>query len=105
MTFPYNSSKHVDLFEVPINFHQHRAIIVEGGEDDVITVTTAQDLAKVVALAVEYEGEWPLVGGIRGANITVSELIKLGEKIRGKSTRPSAGPQNVNINVKVRHSR
>ncbi|KAJ4160246.1 hypothetical protein NW754_003371 [Fusarium falciforme] len=83
MTFPYNSSKHVDLFEVPINFHQRRAIVVEGGEDDVITVTTAQDLAKVVALAVEYEGEWPLVGGIQGANITVSELIKLGEKIRG----------------------
>ncbi|KAI8680328.1 NmrA domain-containing protein [Fusarium keratoplasticum] len=94
MTFPYNSSKHVDLFEVPINFHQRRAIIVEGGEDDVITVTTAQDLAKVVALAVEYEGEWPLVGGIRGANITVSELIKLGEKIRGKSTRPSVEKLN-----------
>ncbi|EEU38228.1 uncharacterized protein NECHADRAFT_76991 [Fusarium vanettenii 77-13-4] len=83
MTFPYNSSKHVDLFEVPINFNQRRAIVVEGGEDDLITVTTAQDLAKVVALAVEYEGEWPLVGGIQGANITVSELIKLGEKIRG----------------------
>lgn len=84
LTFPYNSSKHVDLFEIPINFDQRRAIIVEGDEDHVITVTTAQDLAKVVALAVEYEGEWPLVGGIRGANITVSELIKLGEKIRGK---------------------
>ncbi|RSL62015.1 hypothetical protein CEP53_004888 [Fusarium sp. AF-6] len=83
MTFPYNSSKHVDLFEVPINFNQRRAIVVEGGEDDLITVTTAQDLAKVVALAAEYEGEWPLVGGIQGANITVGELIKLGEKIRG----------------------
>ncbi|KAJ4311388.1 hypothetical protein N0V84_010481 [Fusarium piperis] len=83
MTFPYNSSKHVDLFEIPINFHKRRAIICEGGEDDVITITTAQDVAKVVALAVEYEGEWPLVGGIRGANITVSELIALGEKIRG----------------------
>ncbi|KAM6520437.1 hypothetical protein FSOLCH5_005229 [Fusarium solani] len=74
MTFPYNSSKHVDLFEVPINFHQRRAIVVKGGEDDVITVTTAQDLAKVVALAVEYEGEWPLVGGIRGAPFKVEKL-------------------------------
>ncbi|KAM0426413.1 hypothetical protein ACHAPT_008460 [Fusarium lateritium] len=83
MTFPFNSSKHVDLFETPINFHKRRALICQGGEGDVITLTTAQDTAKVVSLAIEYEGEWPLVSGIQGANITVNELIALGEKIRG----------------------
>ncbi|KAF4461001.1 hypothetical protein FALBO_12204 [Fusarium albosuccineum] len=83
MTYPFNSSKHVELFEGPINFHQRRALVVEGAEDAILTLTTAQDTAKVVALAIEYEGEWPIYSGIRGAQVTISELIALGEKIRG----------------------
>ncbi|OHF03033.1 NmrA-like family protein [Colletotrichum orchidophilum] len=83
MTYPYSSSKYVKLFETPINYYQRRALVVDGGEDAIITFTTAQDLAKVVALAVEYEGEWPVVGGIQGAQVTVGQLIALGEKIRG----------------------
>jgi hypothetical protein len=43
-----------------------------------------QDLGAVVAAAIDYEGEWPEVGGVRGGQITLSELIKLGEEIRGK---------------------
>ncbi|KAK2002115.1 NmrA-like family protein [Colletotrichum falcatum] len=84
LTYPFPSTKHVCLFETPINFDKHRAIVPEGGEDAIFTLTTAQDFAKVVALAVEYEGEWPVVGGIRGARMTVGQVIALGEKIRGK---------------------
>ncbi|EXF83879.1 NmrA-like family protein [Colletotrichum fioriniae PJ7] len=83
MTYPFSSSKHVQLFETPFNFYQRRALVVDGGEDAIITFTTAQDLARVVALAVEYEGEWPLIGGIQGAQVSVRQLIALGEKIRG----------------------
>ncbi|KAH6869767.1 hypothetical protein B0T10DRAFT_593266 [Thelonectria olida] len=82
-TFPFNSSKHFSLFELPINFHQRRALVREGGKDDVITLTTVQDLAKVLAHAVEYEGEWPVSGGMKGTEMTIAELIALGEKIRG----------------------
>ncbi|KAH7156641.1 hypothetical protein EDB81DRAFT_867640 [Dactylonectria macrodidyma] len=84
MTYPFRSSKHVDLFETLVNFHQRRALVREGGEGDIITLTTAKDTGKVVALAIEYEGEWPIFGGIRGAQVTISELIALGEKIRGE---------------------
>lgn len=87
MTYPFNSSKHIELFELPINFHQRRGLVRAGGKDDVITLTTAQDTAKVVALAVEYEGVWPVYGGIKGTEITIGELIALGEKIRGMSCR------------------
>ncbi|KXH69028.1 NmrA-like family protein [Colletotrichum salicis] len=83
MTYPFNSSKHVQLFETPFNFYQRRALVVEECEDAIITFTTAQDLAKVVALAVEYEGEWPIIGGVQGAQVSIAQLIALGEKIRG----------------------
>ena len=70
--------------EVPFDYNGRRALLLEGGDDEKITLTTAQDLANVVAKAVEYEGEWPIVGGIRGTTMTVGELIALGEKLRGK---------------------
>lgn len=83
LTSPYRSAKHVDVYELLFNFDKRRALVPEGGEDVVMSLTTVQDFAKVVALAVEYEGEWPVDGGITGKRITSRELIALGEKIRG----------------------
>jgi hypothetical protein len=82
MTYPYKSSKHITMFEVPINFNDCRALLVDDGEA-VLSLVTAQDAAKVTALAVEYEGEWPIVSGIKGADITLNDLVALGEKVRG----------------------
>lgn len=48
-----------------------------------MTFTTVQDMAAVVARAVDFEGEWPVVGGIRGNHRAVSEIIKIGKAIRG----------------------
>jgi hypothetical protein len=53
-----------------------------------MTVTKVQDLANVVAEAIDYEGEWPETGGISGSRITSSELIKLAESIRGTCSFP-----------------
>jgi hypothetical protein len=69
--------------EYIVDFNNCRAIILEGGEKDRISLTTVQDLAKVVALAVEYEGEWPVMGGMRGSDLSLQELFNVGEKIRG----------------------
>lgn len=82
LTYPFSSSKHVTQLETPLDFNRCRALVVDGGEDVSLSCTTAQDLARVVALAVEYEGEWPHVGGIKGSEITMGELIALGERIR-----------------------
>ncbi|KAJ5008553.1 Oxidoreductase BOA1 [Colletotrichum sp. SAR 10_66] len=84
LTYPFSSSKHITQLETPVDFNQCRALVVDGGEDVPLTLITAQDLARVVSLAVEYEGEWPVVGGIKGAEITMGQLIALGERIRGK---------------------
>ncbi|KAM0234860.1 hypothetical protein ACHAPO_006224 [Fusarium lateritium] len=83
MTYPYKSSKHISMFEIPVNFNNCRALLVDDGEA-VISLITAQDAAKVTALAVEYEEEWPIISGIKGADITLNDLVVLGETIRGK---------------------
>lgn len=65
--------------------YQNRRAIVVDGHDFVMTFTTVQDLAAVVAQAVDFNGEWPVIGGIRGNRVTVSQILKIGEKVRGKS--------------------
>jgi hypothetical protein len=64
------------------DFQNRRAVIVDG-HDFIMTFTTVQDLAAVVAEAVEYADEWPEVGGIRGNRITISQILRIGEKVRG----------------------
>jgi len=83
LAHPFRSTKHIPSTQTPLDFTHRRVILVEGSEDARITLTTAHDLANVVVKAVEYEGEWPLVGGIQGSNYTIAEYIALGEKIRG----------------------
>jgi hypothetical protein len=62
---------------------QNRRVIIVDGHDFIMTFTTAQDLAAVVAGAVDFDGEWPVIGGIRGNRIAVSQLLKIGETVRG----------------------
>ncbi|RVD86156.1 uncharacterized protein DFL_004446 [Arthrobotrys flagrans] len=80
---PHQTAKHVFAFPLQIDFANRRAIILEGGEDAPINLVTVEDFANLVALAVEYQGAWPLVGGIKGDEVTVRQLITIGEKIRG----------------------
>ena len=82
---PSNGAKHITPIRTPIDFNDCQALIVEGREDSRISLITVQDLANVVARAVEYPGEWPVIGGIRGTELPVGQLVALGEKIRGKS--------------------
>lgn len=65
------------------DFQNRRAIVVEGHEEAVLTLTTVQDLARIVAEAVEYEGVWPVHGGIQGNRLTASEILSIGERVRG----------------------
>ncbi|KAK3684123.1 hypothetical protein B0T22DRAFT_469635 [Podospora appendiculata] len=83
LTYPYKSTNHIKPIATPFDFENRRALILEGSETSRITLTTAQDLANVVARAVDYEGEWPLVGGVKGGEVTLGGLIAIGEQIRG----------------------
>ncbi|KAL4916498.1 hypothetical protein BDW62DRAFT_211905 [Aspergillus aurantiobrunneus] len=83
LTRPYKSCKHIRTVETPIDFHGRRAILVDGAESATITLTTVHDLVQVVCRAIDYEGEWPAVGGIQGHTLSFGELLQLGEKLRG----------------------
>jgi len=86
MASPHKTAKYVTPLDTFIDFQNRRAIIVDGHEDAIMTLTAVQDVAAVVAQAVDYEGEWPKVGGIRGNRITVSRILEIGEVVRGTST-------------------
>ncbi|KAK0650732.1 hypothetical protein DIS24_g6558 [Lasiodiplodia hormozganensis] len=80
--FPYSTTKHLSMSPWLVDFDNRRAITVGAG-DFSLCLTTVQDMAVVVADALDYEGKWPVDGGIRGTQITMAELIRLGEKLRG----------------------
>lgn len=80
---PYQTAKHVAPLDVFISYEKCQAIIVDGHEDVTLTLTTAADTAAVIAKAIGSADEWPEISGIQGNRATLSEIIKLGEKIRG----------------------
>lgn len=83
LAFPYKTAKHVDPLRSVFDYQSCRAIMVDGHEDAIMTLTTAADVAAVVARAVELEDEWPEISGIRGNRVTFSQVVEIGEKIRG----------------------
>lgn len=86
LAFPFKTSKHVDPLQTVFNFKDRRAIVVEGHEETVMTLTTVADAAAVIARAVGYEGKWPIIGGICGNKVTVSEILEIGRQVRGTYT-------------------
>jgi hypothetical protein len=69
--------------QTPIDFGNCRALVVEGTDDARVSLITSDDLAEFVVRAIEYEGEWPVVGGIKADELTLGQVIQLGEKVRG----------------------
>jgi len=68
--------------ELWIDFFKRRAIVLDN-DSSAFTVTTLNDLANVVVRAIEYEGEWPVIGGIQGTTLTTAKLLEIGTKVRG----------------------
>ncbi|KAK2606326.1 hypothetical protein QQS21_003257 [Conoideocrella luteorostrata] len=82
--YPHKLAKHVPPMPTVWQLDELRIVGVKGHEDDMVTMTTVSDIAAVVKHAIEYEGEWPEVGGIRGQQISPRQLQQMVEKIRGK---------------------
>ena len=83
---PHRTTNHLDTIETPFDFDNRRMIVCDGGDDQKVTMTTVTDFANVVAMAVEYSGDWPVVGGIKGSDLSLKDLVTLGEQLRGMST-------------------
>ena len=81
--YPYKTSPHLTQLELNIDVQHRRAILLADVSDDTMVWTSLKDLASVVTLAISYEGEWPVNGGIRGNLISAAKLIAIAEKVRG----------------------
>jgi hypothetical protein len=77
--YPYANAKHLASSPQFLDFQNRRAIQMDDAHHPIV-VTTVQDLAAVVAEALDYESEWPHVGGITGTRTTIARLIKLGKR-------------------------
>ncbi|KAK4185447.1 hypothetical protein QBC35DRAFT_389440 [Podospora australis] len=83
---PHQTSKYITPLDTFISLEARRAIVVDGYEDtSFVTFTSSQDIARVVAFAVDYPDtkQWPKVGGIRGNRVSVAGLLQIAEKIHG----------------------
>jgi len=87
-THPYKTSPYMSHITMPVDFESRQATLVADTEAR-ITLTEIHDIARVVARAIEYEGEWPVTGGIQGNSILLSDLVALGEKLRGQPFKVS----------------
>ena len=79
----HQTAKHIKSAPFFIDFDRCRALI-PSGKGSRVTHTAIADIVGITVRAVEYDGEWPVVGGINGNTFTVEEEIALGEKARGK---------------------
>lgn len=68
--------------DMMFDFANRRVLQPDDGNYELVS-TTVEDTAEVTAKAVEYDGEWPEIGGSQGQKITVADLVKFGEEIRG----------------------
>jgi len=80
---PHRTSPHFHSTQMLVDFDNRRAIIIAGSEDAPVTITSVSDMASVVAAALDYPKPWPQVGGMRGTQTTMREILALGEKLRG----------------------
>ncbi|KAJ5281337.1 hypothetical protein N7478_006709 [Penicillium angulare] len=88
LTHPFKSADHLHQTELPFDFNNRRFIVPENYDKIYITLTKVQDLAQVVARAVSFEGKWPVVGGVKGTDLSLQQLIALGQRIRSPGGEP-----------------
>ncbi|TVY18061.1 hypothetical protein LARI1_G003681 [Lachnellula arida] len=79
---PVGNLKYLKVMPLWIDFQKRRGITL-GDKEATYTFTTMADIANVVTRAIEYEGEWPVVGGIRGTTMSDTRLLEIGAKVRG----------------------
>ncbi|KAK4097675.1 hypothetical protein N658DRAFT_489026 [Parathielavia hyrcaniae] len=76
------TAKHVRSSNLLGVDHDKGTAVVASNMTETYTLTAIADLVNIVVKAVEYEGEWPKIGGINGNTLSLAEEIAVGEKIR-----------------------
>ncbi|GME45413.1 hypothetical protein BKA56DRAFT_490115 [Neofusicoccum parvum] len=91
---PHQTTKHWSTTCMYIDLDNRRALCAGDGNYP-ITLTTVEDMAGVIAESLDYQGKWPVVGGMRGTHTTLAELIELAQAIRGPMKVETLSPQDL----------
>ncbi|KAI4600015.1 hypothetical protein KJ359_001116 [Pestalotiopsis sp. 9143b] len=78
------SAEHSSTVPTLVDFDKGTAITTERTRDTPVAYTAVEDIAKVVVRAVDFEGDWPVVGGFQGNMLSVAHLVAIGEAVRGE---------------------
>ncbi|KMU86848.1 hypothetical protein CIHG_04637 [Coccidioides immitis H538.4] len=84
LAYPYKTTRYLHITPLFLSVKEKQAIQVDDGADWLV-FTDIQDMAKVVARAIDYQGNWPEIGGMVGSRIKMKDLIKLVENVLGES--------------------
>ncbi|KAL2192879.1 hypothetical protein P885DRAFT_72624 [Corynascus similis CBS 632.67] len=79
----HQTCKHFRTTTILVNHDKGRTIIVSD-PSSLVTYTAIHDVVNIVVKAIDYEGEWPEVGGINGHTLSVADEVAIGERVRGK---------------------
>ena len=85
LSYPHRSAAHLAAQCIGTDIGEKHALMTEDGEAYQV-FTTVQDLAKVVARAIGFEGKWPKTGGVVGSRIQQRKIVELAEKHAGERT-------------------
>ncbi|KAL2798712.1 hypothetical protein BJX66DRAFT_294684 [Aspergillus keveii] len=83
LAHPCPPSKHFDTFPLLFDLENARAVVVEDGSSPVV-FTASEDVAKVVARAIDYPEPWTIEGGIVGHRTSYKEIVEIAEKVTGR---------------------
>ena len=83
---PHKTTTHLDPLMTVFDFAGRRAMVVDGHEDAVLTLTSVKDVAAAVLGMVDLPDEviWPRIGGICGNRLSVQEIVDMGKRIFGQ---------------------
>ena len=85
VVWPRKTAEYLYTTCIGIDIDGGHALMVEDGGQS-FTFTTIQDTAKVVAGAIDYEGQWPEFGGMAGCQLKYVDLLDKIEQDTGMIT-------------------
>lgn len=87
LAYPHAPTAHIRPIATQIDVANSRVLVAKGALDAKVTMTSVRDLARAVVAAVEYEGVWPVLGGVRGTTTTTRELVAVVERVTGREVK------------------
>jgi hypothetical protein len=78
------TAKNIEPATQPLVDVARSRALVSGDLDRPVSYTTVLDIVNIVVKAVEYDAEWPTVGGFHGNVLSSAKILALAEKIGGK---------------------